>query len=216
MVDRGWIVNHRGRMTNRQGLAFSECEMKYNCKARNYYVALPRTLYLTTSRWGGTSASFRIVLSDGISLPVTLNRIDKRPYKKHLFTIATDSVPDLRCDTIAVDWDADASPAAIKSGDEILGYVDGTVFDPSRVSLGYVRKMDLLGNRWEIRSEHGSLYMRREKRHGRFSWMNKQYNYGFNVDGMKSATIDIRLIVGLVVEFWTPRLLMYADPGPTG
>lgn len=190
--------------------------MKYDYKGKNYFVALPQTLSLTTSRWGGTNASFVIMLSSGISLSVTVNRIDERPYKKHLFIIATNSLSDLRCNMIVVDWDANAFPAVMKSGDEILGYIDGTVFDPARCSLGYARRTDMLGNRWEILSEHGLLYMRREKSRERFSWMNKQYDYGFNTDDMKSATIDIRLIVGLVVELWTPRLLMYADPGPTG
>lgn len=117
---------------------------------------------------------------------------------------------------IYIDWEPKAFPVSMKHGDKLLGYIDGTVFDPDGISLGYARKTDTLGNRWDIMTSHGTIQMDRQKKRERFLWKTQSYYYDFISDEMKSNKIDARLILGLVVEFWTPRLLMYADSGPTG
>lgn len=182
----------------------------------NLEIPLPQHLGLSTGRWGGTKASFVVTLASGMSISIDVNKVDQRPFKKHTFICKSEACPDFLRNPVVVDWDANAFPSVIKCGDDLLGYIDGTIFDPNRISLGYARKTDTLGNRWEILSTHGSLHMRKEKRRERMSWKEKRYGYDFISDEMQSGTVDIRLIIGLVVEFWTPRLLMYADPGPTG
>ncbi len=179
-------------------------------------IPLPKHLGLSAGRWGGTTATFIVTLASGMSLSIDVNKVDQRPYKKHTFICNSEACPDLHGNQVVVDWDANAFPSVIKCGEDLLGYIDGTIFDPNRISLGYARKTDTLGNRWDILSTHGSLHMQKERQRKRWSWKEKRHDYDFISDEMKSCTIDIRLIIGLVVEFWTPRLLMYSDPGPTG
>ncbi len=154
--------------------------------------------------------SFDVTLVSGELISVDVNRVNRFPYKKSMFTYTSDAYTS----PVIVEWDAKEFPLAMRYDNELLGYIDGTVFDSQRISLGYARKTDIMGNRWEIISTHGKLLMNREKKRERFSWKKTVCHYEFIADDMKSNIIDFRLIIGLVVEYWTPRL--FPDSGSTG
>ena len=92
----------------------------------------------------------------------------------------------------------------------MLGFVGETIFDLNFISLGYCKMQGIFGNKWVVCTPHGELRMQRIKRTKWINWRQKVYFYKFDASEMLRQKIDLRILLGIVVELWRLRLDMYS------